>query len=82
MSTPEKIKLFICFSFVVWMLSTSFYSWFILGLKNKAFSLLADSSLLPDAPETKLFQRERGGIRRIGSNGGKNTMKVAFSKLL
>jgi hypothetical protein len=74
---PEKITTFICFKFLTWMLFTSIYSWFILGLKHPTFPLLANISLLTDPQETKLFQRERGGVRRIGSNGGRNITKIS-----
>ncbi|OUL25652.1 hypothetical protein BV378_14785 [Nostoc sp. RF31YmG] len=82
MITPKKLKTFICFNFVNWMLFTSVYSWFLLGLKHPIFHLLANSSFLTDPQETKLFPHERGGVRRIGGNGGRNTTKATLSKLV
>jgi len=82
MNTDRKIKTFICLTFVVWMLSTPLYCFFILGFKHKAFPLLADKGLVTDTQETILFQRERGGIRRIGGNGGRSITKGTLRKLV
>jgi hypothetical protein len=80
MITLEKIKIFICFNFVTWMLVTSVYTWFMLGLKHQSLPLLANISFLTEDREIKLFQRERGGVRRIGNNSQKNITKVTLSK--
>lgn len=62
------------------MLFTSIYSWFILGLKHPTFSLLGNSSFVTDSEETHIFQRELGGVRRIGGNSGRNITKATLSK--
>lgn len=82
MITSARIKKIICFNFVNWMLFTSIYSWFIFGLKNSDLHLLANSSLVTDTPETQMFKHERGGVRRIGGNSGRNTTKETLSKLV
>lgn len=76
----EKIKTLICFNFVIWMLFTSLYTWFMLGFKHQYLPLLANVSLLTEDREIKLFQRERGGVRRIGSNTARNITKGTLSK--
>jgi hypothetical protein len=80
MITLEKIKILICFHFITWMLFISLYSWFILGCKHQYFPLLSDMILLTDTQEIQLFQRERGGIRRIGNNSQRNITKITLSK--
>ncbi|GAA6614612.1 hypothetical protein [Scytonema sp. NUACC26] len=80
MITLKKVKTFICFNFVSWMLLTSIHFWLILGLKHPTFPLLANRSLLTDTQETNLFQRERGGIRRIGSHSARNATKGTLNK--
>ncbi|MBD2252099.1 hypothetical protein [Nostoc parmelioides] len=80
MITLEKIKILICFHFITWMLFTSLYFWFILGWKHQYFPLLTDMILLTDAQEIQLFQRERGGVRRIGNNSQRNITKITLSK--
>lgn len=82
MLLPEKIKTLICCNFVTWMLFTSLYTWFMLGLKHQSLPLLANISFLTEDREIKLFQRERGGVRRIKSNSAKNITKVNLSKLV
>ncbi|MCF4966605.1 hypothetical protein [Nostoc sp. CMAA1605] len=82
MITLEKIKTLICFQFIVWMLFTSLYSWCILGWKDQYFSLLSGVILLTDAQEIQLFQRERGGVRRIGNHSQRNIAKITLSKLV
>lgn len=74
-SPQLKITKVICFTFILWMLSKSFYTFFILELKQKAFLLLADGSLITDAQQLNLLKHERGGIRRIGGNGGRSITK-------
>jgi hypothetical protein len=78
MSSLLKIERVICFTFVLWLLSTSFYSLLILGLRQKVFTFQANGCLLTDAQETVLLQRERGGIRRKGGNGGRNILKATL----
>ncbi|ABA24915.1 hypothetical protein Ava_B0203 (plasmid) [Trichormus variabilis ATCC 29413] len=80
MITLEKIKTLICFNFISWMLFTSLYTWFMLGLKHQSLPLLANMSFLTEDREIKLFQRERGGVRRIGSNSARNITKATLSK--
>lgn len=82
MITAKKSQNIVFFYFINWMLFTSVYSWFILGLKHPTFSLIANSSLFTNTEETKLFQRERGGVRRVGGNSGKNITKGTLSKLV
>ncbi|TAE58329.1 MAG: hypothetical protein EAZ76_12805 [Nostocales cyanobacterium] len=83
MLIPEKIKMLICLNFIVWMLFTSCYSYFILGgLKSQTFPLSQNPILLTDNQEIKLFQRERGGVRRVGRNGVRNITKTSFEKFL
>ncbi len=60
----RKSKKIICFTFILWLLFTSIYSPFVLGLKQKAFNLLVNSSVLTDVQEFFFFQKERGGVRR------------------
>ncbi|WP_225226109.1 hypothetical protein [Komarekiella delphini-convector] len=62
------------------MLFTSLYTWFMLGLQNQSLPLLANISFLTEDRETKLFQRERGGVRRVGSNSARNITKGNLSK--
>ncbi len=76
MSQMPNIKTAICYTFVMWQLTTFFYSFIILGSKQKAFPFQTNGSLLTDAQETVWFQRERGGSRRTGGNGGRNTPKT------
>ncbi|BCL39386.1 hypothetical protein NSMS1_58330 [Nostoc sp. MS1] len=77
MITPEKIKTFICLNFVIWLMFTSFYSYVILGWQHQS---LTNISFSTDTQQTKLFQRERGGVRRIASNSGRNITKQTWSK--
>jgi hypothetical protein len=79
MIAPKKVTTFICFNFISWMLFTSIHSWLVLGLKHPTCPLLANSTLT-DPQETNLFQRERGGIRRIGSHSARNAAKGTLSK--
>ncbi|MBD2476155.1 MULTISPECIES: hypothetical protein [Nostocales] len=76
------MKLIICLSFVAWMVIISSYSWLMLGIKYQYFSRLADINLIPDTPETKLLQRERGGIRRVRNQEIANKMNASLSKLV
>ncbi|MBW4501787.1 MAG: hypothetical protein KME57_20035 [Scytonema hyalinum WJT4-NPBG1] len=77
MSQLANIKTAICYTFVTWQLTTFFYFFVILGLKQKAFTLQANGSILTDAQETVWFQREHGGgNRRTSGNGGRNTPKT------
>ncbi|WP_044499728.1 hypothetical protein [Nostoc sp. PCC 7107] len=64
------------------MVTISGYSWLILGIKHQYFSRLADANLIPDTPETKFLQRERGGIRRVRNQGIANKMNATLSKLV
>ncbi|MFM2062963.1 MAG: hypothetical protein RLZZ507_2633 [Cyanobacteriota bacterium] len=83
MLTTEKIKILICLNFLIWMLFTPCYSYFILGgLKYQTFPLSQNPILLPNTQEIKLFQRERGGVRRVGRNGMKNITKASLEKFV
>lgn len=44
MSQLPNIKTAICYTFVTWQLTTFFYFFVILGLKQKAFTLQANGS--------------------------------------
>ncbi|WP_206756984.1 hypothetical protein [Nostoc spongiaeforme] len=54
----------------------------MIGIKHQYFSRLADINLIPDTPETKLLQRERGGIRRVRNQEIANKMNATLSKLV
>jgi hypothetical protein len=73
-SPQIKITRFICFSFILWMFSTSLYAFFILEWRQKMFPLLADGIFVTDAQEPNLLQHERGGMRRK-ANGERNIAK-------
>ncbi|MFH7028478.1 MAG: hypothetical protein ACHBN1_24580 [Heteroscytonema crispum UTEX LB 1556] len=76
MSPLLKIEKVICFSFVLWLLSTFFYSLIFLGLRQQALTSQTNGNVFTDAEETNIFQRERGGVRRTRNNSGRNTSKV------
>lgn len=82
MITAKKSQNIVFFYFINWMLFTSVYSWFILGLKHPTLTFIANSSFFTNNEESKLFQRERGGVRRVGVNSGKNITKGTLSKLV
>jgi hypothetical protein len=50
-----------------------------LGLKQKSFTLLVNSSVVTDVQEFFLFQKERGGVRRTT---GRKQLYGAFSSIL
>ncbi len=66
----------ICLTFILWLISTSVYSPFILGSKWKTLSFLVNTSVFSDNQETYLFQKERGGVRRTTSSSGRNISKA------
>lgn len=64
--TTEKA---ICLSFVVWLVSSFFYSLMTLRLKPQLLRSQINGSVFT-ASHHEGFQKERGGVRRtVGSNG-------------
>ncbi len=67
LGTTEKA---ICLSFVVWLVSSFFYSLMTLGLKPQLLRSQTNGSVFTAYHDERLFQKERGGVRRtVGSNG-------------
>ena len=80
MSPLGKIERVICFTFILWLVSTFFYSLFILELRQKAFASQVNVSVLTNTQETGIFKRERGsGSRRTRNNSGRNILKDSLN---
>ncbi|AFY32015.1 hypothetical protein Cal7507_1555 [Calothrix sp. PCC 7507] len=76
MNPQGKLKKIICLTFILWLLSTSFYSSAVLVSRRKAFTVLTNNSVLTDVQEMFWFHKERGGIRRTVGNSGRNISKA------
>lgn len=72
LGTTEKA---ICLSFIVWLLASFFYSLITLGLKPQLLPSLTNGSVFTASHDERLFQRERGGVRRTVGNNGRNMSK-------
>lgn len=57
-----KVEKVICFSFIFWLILSFFSSLIVLGLRQQTLPSLV---VFTDVEQTNLFQRERGGVRRI-----------------
>jgi K+-transporting ATPase c subunit len=80
MSPLGKIEKVICSTFILWLVSTFFYSLFILESRQQAFASQVNVNVLTNTQETGIFQRERGsGSRRTRTNSGRNILKASLN---